>query len=132
MLWLEAQGSASTDTSSSAMASAWGAARPPWGCRRVTPAAVTMSGTTPAQTAHGVDSREGAVRSQASFDGNLLRCPVLKSFGRYVRTSLFFRNVSVPTSVFLTEEMFQHKSFDQIHRGAQSVKRPPQQSVYRI
>lgn len=28
--------------------------------------------------------------------------------------------------------MFQHKSFDQIHRGAQPAKRPPQQSIYRI
>lgn len=115
------QESPSTDTSSSAMALraeqgsragcpgapkpaaaearlAPGAERPLWGCRRVTPAAGMKPGITPALAAHGVDSREGAGRSQAGFDGNLLHCPVLKSFGRCVRTGLFFSNVSVPAN----------------------------------
>lgn len=73
-----------------------GSCRALLGRRRVPPAAGMKSRTTPAQTAQRVDRREGAMRSQAGFDGNLLCCPVLKSFGRYVRTGLFFRNYWVP------------------------------------
>jgi len=67
-----------------------GAARAPWGYSRVTPVAGAKSRTPPAQTVQRVDSREGAVRSQAGFDGNLLCCPVLNLFGGCIRTGLFF------------------------------------------
>lgn len=75
-----------------------GAAKALWGCRRDTAPAGMKSGTTPAQGAQRVEGREEAGRSQAGLDGNLLCCPVLKSFGRCVRTGLFSWNASEPAN----------------------------------
>lgn len=77
---------------------AQGTERAPWSCWQVTQAAGRKPRTTSTQATHRTNSREVSLRSQAGFDGNLLRCPVLKSFGRCVRTGLFLWNISVPAN----------------------------------